>query len=150
MVGCHLIFENSASWWLPFRDVGIFVLQTSFSSLRYGATAQKCSFSVACPSARNRLPTTLREAAVHHRRWSLKKDYKYKHHCDWLCLDCHAYPSRSMHSGAAMLRRQPFISQRVSVTREAGSRACKRCRLPRAVEAGFLPISAGNASLKAY
>ena len=30
----------------------------------HGATAQKCSFSVAGPSAWNRLPTTLREAAV--------------------------------------------------------------------------------------
>ena len=42
----------------------------------HGATAQKCSFSVAGPSAWNRLPTTLREAAVQLPRGSFKKDLK--------------------------------------------------------------------------
>ena len=42
----------------------------------HGATAQKSSFSVAGPLAWNRLPTTLREAAVQLPRGSFKKDLK--------------------------------------------------------------------------
>ena len=42
----------------------------------HDTTAQKCSFSVAGPSAWNRLPTTLREAAVQLPRGSFKKDLK--------------------------------------------------------------------------
>ena len=42
----------------------------------HGATAQKCSFSVVCPSTWNRLPTTLREAVVQLPRGSFKKDFK--------------------------------------------------------------------------
>ena len=42
----------------------------------HGATAQKCSFSVAGPSAWNCLPTTLREDAVQLQRGSFKKDLK--------------------------------------------------------------------------
>ena len=42
----------------------------------HGATAHKCNFSVAGPSAWNRLPTTLREAAVQLPRGSFMKDLK--------------------------------------------------------------------------
>ena len=42
----------------------------------HGATAQKCSFSVAGPSAWNRLSPKLREAAVQFPRGSFKKDLK--------------------------------------------------------------------------
>ena len=42
----------------------------------HGATAQKCSFSVAGPLAWNCLPMTLREAAVQLPRGSFKKDLK--------------------------------------------------------------------------
>ena len=48
----------------------------------HGATAQKSSFSVAGPSAWNRLPMTLREAAVQLPRGSFKKDLKTYLFCD--------------------------------------------------------------------
>ena len=38
LVGHHSIFENSASWCRQYRDVGIFVLQISFSSLYQDVT----------------------------------------------------------------------------------------------------------------
>ena len=65
--------------------------------------------------------------------------YKYKHHCDSGSLDC-LLPDLTLLMGVAMFKDTKSISQGNAYL----SPACTRCRLPRA---GFLPISAGKASI---
>ena len=73
--------------------------------------------------------------------------YEHKHHCDWLSLDCHAYPSRSMGAPPCCAVGR-LISGRVRVTGETSSRRRVSNASSRKVgEAGFLPISAGKASI---
>ena len=60
--------------------------------------------------------------------------YKYKHNCDLLSLDCHAYLKCS-----SLVPRHDVPL--------AALLACKRCRFSWAGEAGFLSISAGKASI---
>ena len=61
--------------------------------------------------------------AVHESKIRVITNYEYKHYCEWLSLDCHAYPSRSI--------RAPLCSAvslagmyRLRVTGEVGS--CRR------------------------
>ena len=63
---------------------------------------------------RNIVPTDL----IWH-RWPINC-YKYKHHCDLLSMNCHAYPSRSLRAPPCCTVGR-FISGRVSVAGEAGS-----------------------------
>ena len=58
---------------------------------------------------------------------------KYKHHCDSGSLDL------TLLTGAAMFK----DTKSISLASVYLSPACKRCRLPRASKASFLPISAG-------
>ena len=67
--------------------------------------------------------------------------YKYKHHCDSGALDC-LLPDLTLLTGYARFK----DTKSISLAGVYLSPACKHCRLQRAGEGGFLPISAGEAS----